>query len=188
LILKNRFEFGIAKILHSDEQVLWKATPTTKFIFSYLDIVMIPLAILLMCYTAALFTLIIGSVGFFAFLVAPCFIMGAYILYSRLGKKRRIKRRSLYLLTNQRLIGYDTRNDTVRDIELQDILLLYFTQNKNNIGTITFQRRSKTKLFLHEFYSNRVNTYLCAGRVFNALYEIENVKEVYDLLSGVVEK
>ena len=105
----------LKKELLKGEEILWQGQPETKAIFSSGDILLIPFSVLWSWLVFQWeFDLVMASSPF-ALLGVPIVFMALYALFGRFIYKNSDKKRTLYVVTNQRLIQIRLSNLLYRD-------------------------------------------------------------------------
>ncbi len=178
----------LKKELLKGEEILWQGQPETKAIFSSGDILLIPFSVLWSWLVFQWeFDLVMASSPF-ALLGVPIVFMALYALFGRFIYKNSDKKRTLYVVTNQRLIQIRLSNLLYRDLKVKLISQTPNIQKKirsGGIGTLLFDRPTLDSTvfgnsgmpLIHGRHNEKHNVF--------AFYDIPNAEVVYKIVSDL---
>lgn len=178
------YESAIEKELLSDEKVLWKGSPNPKKIFTKSDIILIPFSIMWGGFAIFWESSVISlrAPFFFKLFGIPFVLMGLYFIFGRFFWKAYNKSKTLYLVTNKRLLViYNKKNLYSASSEyLNRLTSIEKTENQNGEGSISFGNR----LFLYTIFENSGMEFLMRSKNFGlAFHDIENVSAVFKIIN-----
>jgi len=119
--------------------------------------------------------------AFFPFFGAPFVIIGLYLIFGRFFADARVRARTYYGVTNERVIiisGFFSQQ--TKSLQLRTLTDVSLTQRSDGSGTITFG----PTLFMNSFFGG--GAWPGAGRYAPPSFDmIDSAKEVYDIIRGV---
>jgi hypothetical protein len=124
--------------LSQGERLLWSGRPRTGVVFRPTDIFEIPFSIFWTGFSVFWISVAAAGGGAFALFGVPFLVIGFYMLVGRFVIDAKQRARTLYGVTNQRVIiksGLFSRS--VKSINLRTLSDLTMTEKKNGGGTIT---------------------------------------------------
>lgn len=137
--LEYRDEYSfINPYISGDEYILWKGKPEKGHYFTKADIILIPFSIFwsVMVFNFLISTVIYG-VPFIVYIFFIPFIMGAfYFLFARFIIISYINKRTLYVITNKKIIRL--RRNKIDIIDSKNMPAMRVRVNRNGSGTIRF--------------------------------------------------
>jgi hypothetical protein len=141
LMESMKAEQEIMKIIESGESLLWTGIPRQGIIFSGRDAFLLPFS--LMWGGFAIFwevtAIRMGAPLFFLLWGIPFVIIGLYLIFGRFLVDAKIRSKTLYGLTDHRVIivsGIFSR--TVKSLQLKTLLDVTLRESGDGTGTITF--------------------------------------------------
>ncbi|MEN6372273.1 MAG: hypothetical protein ABFD64_09710 [Armatimonadota bacterium] len=128
--------------LDEDELILWTGKPDTSIFLTPADVLLIPVSILIgISFLNTGLSYLFGAISIGHVLLALWgtlfIIMGGYLMLGRFFYKTWRKRRTLYGLTNRRILVYARGRRMVAE-EIMQIPALGRAVRRNGTGTITF--------------------------------------------------
>ncbi len=174
--------------LSADEQLLWHAQPNPNILFTPLDFFLVPFSLF---WTSTVVYFFVSSLlkgfSFFALPFLSFFLlMGFYITIGRFLNKRSLKKKTLYALTNKRVIEISIgRLIRKKSLSYSQIKNINCNIRRNKNGSITFGNGSLSKMFTG-FYANSGMDIFIAGNASRepALYDINNA----DVPASIIKK
>ncbi len=158
--------------LADQERVLWIGKPEKGRLFTGRDFVMLPFSVIWLSFSviweiaafqsgAPLFSLLFGL---------PFVAIGLYLLFGGIIQKIRLKGRTFYAITNQKIII--KRGNKIEMYDGWDLPPMSIQIHKNGNGTILFQetlysggRRSRSRYFMLENLSDFVQAQNAVNRM-----------------------
>ncbi|MCL2436705.1 MAG: hypothetical protein FWD00_01555 [Clostridiales bacterium] len=136
------FDFDEKRVIQKElllgERVIWQGAPCRSKVVNKADIFLIPFSIfwagfvLVWTITATL------SAGSFGLVGIPFLIMGGYLTFGRFIVKNRMKRSTIYAITNMRILVARTNGKNFSSMDINAIPNASISHDKNGIGTIVF--------------------------------------------------
>jgi hypothetical protein len=189
--LENIFQEELLK----DEKILWMGQPNPDIKYTSMDWFLIPFSIMwggfaIFWELSALGIILLAETnGADAPIIFPLFgipfvIIGLYFIFGRFIYKKWKKQRTYYAITNKRvLIITNTKNRNVEAEFISSIPAINYSQKDSGAGSIRFGSFN----FMTDMYSNTGMDFLSgfSGKTSPAFFDINNVKEVYNLVNEV---
>ncbi|WP_426671281.1 PH domain-containing protein [Mucilaginibacter sp. McL0603] len=168
--------------LFNGETLLWAAQPNPGFIFRIHDLFLTPFGIVLIAFGS--FWLSVLNSGIFFLIVPGLFLVffGIFLAAGRYFYDKRYRETAAYGITGQRIIiKSGVLSKRVYSFAIQTIKEISFTKGKNKSGTIIIGPKVSGRYTI-----GPGNTWSLG--VPNLMEEIEDVKNVYDLIFEVRKK
>lgn len=165
-----------------DEKVLWKGCPDTSVHFTSVDLFYVPLNIIFMWFVLKDFVID----GFDVFGI-PFILAGLYDLVGRFFLKQFRKGRTVYYVTDKRIIILDKSKNKI--LQEQDIKLIrHINKNvrRSGIGTVEFGNQTIIQLLGGNTGMDileKTNFYETGEKRVPIFYDIENAEDVYMLVN-----
>lgn len=179
--MKSDFNFA-ATSLNAGEQILWQGAPGLGNLLTRGDIFMIPFSVLwcaICCFTLALAP---GGSWKLQLFLSVFALIGIYILVGRFIIIAIHRRKTLYVITNQRILL--KQGHRVRQLSIANMPPMHTQLLKNGFGTIWFRsyRSSPSGYTLQPF--SRRSAY-GEDEYWLILENIPEVVKIYKLLSAL---
>ncbi len=166
----------VQQFLSSDEHVLWQGTPGKGVLLEKIDYFIIPFIIfwLIIPTKVAIVSISMGRI-FEALFSVPFFLVGLYLLVGRFIIKKKIMSKTLYTITDKRIIFIENKKITFIDRgKLPEVSLELL---KDGWGTINFKSNLS---FFNNFFGYDL---LLIGSAYPRMKNIENVQGVWKILN-----
>lgn len=148
----------------SGEHILWRGKPGEGNLVTAQDVFLIPFSIV-WCGFAVFWTIIASRAGAFALLGIPFVCVGVYLLFGRFIWTGYIRKRTLYVITDRKIV-----RKRGNKIDMQDLgkAPIHVTVHKHGYGTIRIDGADP-------YYGRRV--YDTMGNPYGA-FLLENIPDV----------
>ncbi|MGB9928893.1 MAG: hypothetical protein ACPK85_10895 [Methanosarcina sp.] len=169
-----------------NEQVLWMGQPEKSGIFSREDLFFIPFSLFWLSITTSIGIMFLSSGELFPILfVLPFLLVGLYLLIGRIIHKRYLKKRTYYVVTNQRvLILTNLFSRNLQSEFINNIPVINKTVRKDGIGTIQFGNYQYTG----SMQRNPEFNFTGFGYGIPTFYDIKGVDNVYQIVNNLRKK
>jgi len=174
--------------LQPDEHVLWAGRPNPDRLFSGADIFLIPFSLLWGGFAIFWETLAITAIAragspaaFFPVFGLPFVAIGLYLIFGRFVVKRYMKRRTVYAVTDRRIIAIVTGlRRTVRSLSIKRLPGLEVSTGSGRAGSVTFGQWHG----LAGMYANTGMDWMVwtMGQRRMAFYDLDDARTVYELV------
>lgn len=156
--------------------MVWAAQ--SSILFTTADILLVPMSLFWIAIMAFMFipSMLNGTLGIFFIFSLFFLAWGLYFTVGRFLYKRSLKKRTLYALTDKRVIEITTgRTIKKRIITYSQISNLNCTSHRNNNGSITFGGGKFSKV-LYGYYNNTGMEFIAIGNAPRdpAFYDVDN--------------
>lgn len=180
-------EYEIRQELDEDETTVWSGQPNPNVLFSKADIFLVPFTLVWagMAFFFTIKALTIGQLGIF--LIMPLFfcIVGVYVTVGRFAVKRRRKQKTIYALTDKRVIEIVLgRNRKVKTVHYSQIAGLNSTIRGNGRGTISFGNANS----FQELYANTGMDFGLLHNSFPVFYDLDQADIVLRIIKEQIKK
>ena len=169
-------ENEVTEELEPDEQIIWTGQPDTKKLFTRADIFLVPFTLLWTGMPVFMVTTT-RNIPFSIFMILPLFfiVIGMYITFGRFIVKTYRKKRTIYALTDRRVIEItDTSRRRVKTAVYSRIPNLSYSQGRSGGGSITFGNENAAV----RMYANTGMDFMMLQREgMPAFYDLEDVAE-----------
>jgi len=172
--------------LQPGEAILWTGGPDPRRLLSTKDIFLIPFSLLWggfgIFWEASVLSFGRGPTQppiFFVLWGIPFVVVGQYFIWGRFLVKRRERRRTIYAVTNQRLLVL--RGRTLQSIFLSQLPPIIQSSRADGSGSLEFGNTGGW--YGYGAWANTGMDFFSMGRMPLAFYDIPNVTEVYSLIS-----
>jgi len=171
--------------LLSNENVLWKGSPSLSKHFTKQDAFLIPLSVIWTGFMLYVFIIELFAGTFFVVVSGMFVIYGFYLIFGRFIVKRLTKRNTIYAITNLRILIIKTNSEGIKkSISSREIKAISddsISCDKKGIGTIIFDAiSSQQAINLNMGMDFLVNT----SKII-AFFDVENCKHVYGIYERV---
>ncbi len=174
--------------LQPDEHVLWAGRPNAHRLFTGADVFLIPFSLLWGGFAIFWETLALTSIApaggpaiFFPLFGLPFVAIGLYIIFGRFLVKRYVKQRTVYAVTDRRIIAINTGfRRTVRSLSIKRLPGLEVSTGSGRAGSVTFGQWHG----LAGIYANTGMDWLTwsMGQRPMAFYDLDDARSVYELV------
>ena len=174
--------------LQPDEQLLWSGRPNPNRLFTAVDIFLIPFSLLWGGFAIFWEVLALTSISrynsavwWFPLFGIPFVLLGLYFIFGRFLVKRRVKRNTVYAVTDRRVIAITTAfGRSVRSLSMKRLPGLEVSTRSGRAGTVTFGHWSG----LAGLYANTGMEWLAwgMGQRPMAFYDLDDARSVYELV------
>ncbi len=144
--MENRQRNWINKYLMPDEYIIWNGKPGTGHLFTPFDIFMIPFSVI-WCGGAISWTVSVLSFPFpFPFFLwgVPFICVGLYMVFGRFIQKSRIRKETIYVITNKRIFSF--RKYQIQTLDYHTNLARKVTRHWDGSGSICYDSPDPSKL------------------------------------------
>ncbi len=164
----DEFQF-FSPYMESGEYVLWQGKPGKGNFFSSINWAIVVFSLFWLCFSLCWEAAAIasGAPVFFAFFGLPFIIIGVLMLYNGLFRHAGRRGKSLYLITNRRILVKNGNNLSIYRAE--DLSTMKIRLHKNGNGTIIFSE----------------NVYTRRGRSYSVYLMLENLPDVAQAQSAI---
>lgn len=180
-------EAALQRHLLPGERFLWTGRPNPNRLFALGDVFLVPFSLMWGGF-AIFWELAVlgtwsksgqGSSGFFVLWGIPFVIVGQYFIWGRFVYKRWDRQRTLYAVTNQRVLAL--RGSTLQSMFVNQLPTMNETIRPDGTGTLDFGNRP----FGYAFWANTgMDAFSRRGGML-AFYDIDNVASVHRLIADV---
>ena len=174
--------------LQPDEHLQWAGRPNPNRLFTAMDIFLIPFSLLwggfAVFWEVVALTSVLrvgGDALLFPLFGLPFLVLGLYLIFGRFVVKSYTKRRTVYAVTDRRVIAVTTAfRRTVRSASLKRLPGLEVSTGSGRSGTVTFGHWSG----LAGMYANSGMDWLGWnwGARPMAFYDLDDARSVYELV------
>lgn len=178
----------IASLLYNGEKIIWSGQPNIEKKFTRFDIFLVPFSVLWFGISfIGTTTAIILSFGFFSIFGLLFDIFGFYLCIGRFIYKKKNKLHTYYYITDRRIIIYnDYKKVHVNDLPLSETCHISYDEDKNGIGNIHFGETDTSFLGMKvAMYANTGMEFLISSSLPNSFFDVDNVRQVYNLLRSI---
>jgi hypothetical protein len=172
--------------LQPGEGVLWTGSPNPHRLFSSKDFFLVPFSLMwggfAIFWEASVLAFGRGANQapvFFALWGIPFVVVGQYFIWGRFLFKRWDRRRTIYAVTNQRVIVL--RGRTLQSIFLSQLPPIVQSSRADGSGTLEFG--SSGGSYGYGVWANTGMDFVAMGRGPIAFYDIANVTDIYTLIN-----
>jgi hypothetical protein len=184
---------GIEKHLDGDEKIYWQGFPQARILFTSLDMAYVPLSII--CLWPLMRELWVGAIdiGGIIFLIP--------LLYFAVGRfyiKYQNKKRTIYLVTNKRIIIFNKSRERIdQEQDIKTVINISKKISFNGIGSIRFGKLP----YIQATGGNSGMDFMINTKLFHifgrglffdeppqwipVFYDIEDAQYVFDLVNGI---
>jgi hypothetical protein len=182
------------------ESIRWSGQPDPALLFSSQDIFLVPFSLLwggfaLFWESGVLGIFDKGGAGvgigsFFVLWGIPFVVIGQYFIWGRFVYKRWMKRRTLYAVTDKRVVVIaDGRTLRTNSLFISQLPSVSRSRRGNGSGSITFGGGGIMSLMNGSaMYANTGMDFFARGPGAVAFYDIDDVDNVYRLIQEVRDR
>jgi len=170
-------QIRLQPFMQSDENILWTGHPDRSRIFSSNDLVIVPFSLVWGGF--AIFWMAGASSvdPLFALFGVPFVLIGQYFIWGRFLYKRWDRARTLYGLTDQRVLVL--HGNTLQSTFVKQLGSVNQTTRADGSGTLDFGGSSPGMAY----WGNSGLDFMTRGRMGTAFYDIPDVAQVYRLVN-----
>jgi hypothetical protein len=189
------------------EKILWTGRPETSVIFTKKDWYMVPISLLFIGFIILWVWALISFTGLnIKLLMDPgilmLFVVGGYFMiygwnftFGRFARKKNIKKRTYYAVTNKRvLVLINTSKRIIQEKQLNKITTIDKNIRPDGIGSLVFGEPELNWIGKVSLRSEDIKIYRNSGLEFlqaqygtdaPGFYDIKDAQKVYDLVEGL---
>lgn len=176
----------IENMLKDNEVVLWQAQPNLHKNLTKSDIFLIPFSIFWFGFCILWTILAFSSFPVFALFGIPFLLIGVYLTFGRFYFKKYNKKHTYYALTNKRLlIIHKIRGERIFESTFNTLNGINYDADKHGCGTIHFGENRNYPF--NNISTNNGMDFFNKNLYNYAFYDIDDAKNVYQLISDLVE-
>ncbi len=183
----------ITEELLEGEKIIWKGKPNSKVLFTSSDIFLVPFSLLWGGFAIFGESMVLGVGLFsdkapavaiipFALFGIPFVLAGLYLIFGRFIYKKKKKERTIYAVTNKRILAITNMfGKNIQAEYIDKIPSINISEKNDGNGTIKLGNSH----FATGMYENTGMDFLSGfyGKNPLALYDIDDVKKVYNQLN-----
>ncbi len=187
------------KYLRGGEEIIWSGQPVSGKLPTRQTLPVAFFGLFFLGFSIFWMVMAVGHAGgYFALFGVPFVLIGAYIVFGRLGKGTKFQDNTFYALTSERLLICSTQNgETLNEMSLNKIPFIQINKNLDNTGTLIFQDPNRNNyggyqsnaFGSHHYSSNSQPLSVSMFQRMNfAFINIKDVQDVYDKINALKSK